>query len=56
MRQGKPSYNLGFHNFYEEARMLHASLKQFLAEPQMNTERLKLEAIALKRLLEDLIL
>lgn len=49
---------IGWHNnnLYEEARMLHSSLKQFLAEPDSNRERLKKEALSLKRLLEDLIL
>lgn len=45
----------GWHNLSNELILFHAQLKQFLQEPAKELERMKLEAVAMKRFIESVI-
>jgi len=46
---------IGWHNFSNDLMLFHAQLKQFLSEPAVEMERMKNEAVAMKRFIEEVV-
>lgn len=46
---------IGFHNFNNELTLFLSQLKQFLQEPAKELERMKVEALAMKKFVEDVL-
>lgn len=46
---------IGWHNFSSELLLFHAQLKQFLLEPAKELERMKKEAVSMKRFIEEVL-
>ena len=46
---------LGWHNLSNELVLFHAQLKQFLLEPAVDVERMRKDAVAMKRFIEEVI-
>ena len=46
---------LGWHNLSNELILFHSAIKQFLGEPATELERMRKEAITIKRFIEGVI-
>ena len=46
---------IGWHNFANELMLFHAQLKQFLSEPAKELDRMKNEAVAMKKFIESVV-
>jgi hypothetical protein len=45
----------GWHNFANELMLFRAQIKQFLLEPDKNIEKMKAEAVSMKRFIEAVV-
>lgn len=48
-------YKLGCHQCCNQLMFLHAQIRQYLREPEINKEKVRNEIIAVKRLIEDIV-
>lgn len=48
-------YKLGCHECCNRLMFLHASIRQYLKEPEINKEKIRNEMLAVKRLIEDIV-
>jgi hypothetical protein len=46
---------LGWHNFSNELVLFHGALRQFLREPEKEIQRMRLEAVSMKKFIESII-
>lgn len=47
--------NIGWHNFNDELTLFYSQLKQFLQEPAKELERMKTQALAMKKFVEEVM-
>ena len=48
-------YKFGCHECSNKLMFLHAQIRQFLREPEVNKEKIRNEILAVKRLIEDIV-